>query len=146
MNSRLLKALAVGLKYDVSYVEDRLHIEDKSEEWNGYGAIVDGDSKTIFVTGCYNSSVDWVELDMEKIKELNEFVEVLTETEDPDVQIVADKVRQLREHTGAGRAECERALERADGDILKAYDALLFDSVANFTGTTFKPKEGERNE
>ena len=131
MNNRLLKALAIGLKYDVSYAEDKLHIEDKSEEY-GYGAVVDGDTKKIYLTGCYNSGIDWIELDLEKIKELSEFVETLTEVEaeDTDTQITVAKVKLLRQHTGAGMMECKSELRKANGDIIKAYNEIIYKGLA----------------
>ena len=146
MNDRLLRALAIGLKYEVTYEKNELRIEDTSEEPYGYGAVVDGDKKEIYLTGCYNSCVDWIELDLEKIKRLSEFVDVLTEEEDADEQFSIAKMRQLREHTGAGLMECKRALIDADGDIIKAYDALIYAGLISFSGATFRPKEREKDE
>ena len=39
---------------------------------------------------------------------------------EPDDQITADAVKELRERTGAGFMDCKRALVEADGDIDKA--------------------------
>src|SRR5207245_10583075 len=42
----------------------------------------------------------------------------------PVADISADKVKQLREATGAGMMDCKRALEATNGDLEKAKDWL----------------------
>ena len=42
----------------------------------------------------------------------------------PVADISADKVKQLREATGAGMMDCKRALQETNGDLEKAKDWL----------------------
>ena len=44
--------------------------------------------------------------------------------------VTAEKVKQLREHTGAGMMECKKALVESNGDFEKAVDTLRKSGIA----------------
>ena len=46
------------------------------------------------------------------------------------MSVSADLVKKLREKTGAGMMDCKRALEKADGDMVKAIDHLRKQGMA----------------
>lgn len=47
------------------------------------------------------------------------------------MDITADLVRQLREHTGAGMMDCKRALQEAEGDLDRAVELLRQKGLAS---------------
>ena len=49
-------------------------------------------------------------------------------------EISADRVKELRDLTGAGMMDCKRALQEADGDLAKAEEILRTKGLASAAG------------
>lgn len=121
MNKKLIKALVIGQNYKARIDGEELVVEDKE---NRCAAVLDGDGHKIYVTGCYNSGVDWIELDIKKLQELEEFIKFMAEDEDDKPKITAKMVKNMREWTGAGMMECKQALIESNGDVFEAMDKI----------------------
>jgi len=77
MNS--LELIKLAKKFNVTDNEEEYMVE--FNEFVSLGATIDKKTKEIayYVTGAYDSGIDWLNIDMDKLKELKKFCELMAE-------------------------------------------------------------------
>ena len=76
--NKILRLLELGEKYNIKQNTDNLTYEINDYE-NELVAIIDGDDVSYYVTGAYNSGIDYLDINMKALDELKEFVKGLTD-------------------------------------------------------------------
>ena len=78
MNDKL-ELLALAKNYLITKKDDGFDIEDNSDN---LGAFISKDNEiAYYVTGCYDSGLDWVSFDMENAEKLKKFCELMIKKE-----------------------------------------------------------------
>lgn len=76
----ILEMVEMASRFHIKKIDGSYEIESNKEN---IAALVSHDGKTsFFVTGVYNSGVDWAEIEMESLKELIQFCKMIKKQEE----------------------------------------------------------------